>query len=81
MKAANTFFCHPSQLPTVRAIIGDAVLEIISSGAPVGAAGLLALLKSPGARKNWSDEGPSCRLRLMLWKRAYRLILKKYNQH
>ena len=70
MKAANTFFCHPSQLPTVRAIIGDAVLEIISSGAPVGAAGLLALLKAP-----------SCRLRLMLWKRAYRLILKKYNQH
>ena len=75
MKAANTFF-----LPSIRATDGqsdyrDAVLEIIRSGAPVGAAGLLTLLKSPEP-KNWSDEGPSCRLRLMLWKRALSIDFK-----
>ncbi|TCW15277.1 hypothetical protein EDF73_103306 [Raoultella sp. BIGb0138] len=56
MKAANTFFCFPSQLPTVRAIIGDAVLETIRAGVPISAGSLLSCLKSPQAKKTWADK-------------------------
>ncbi|HHJ4499538.1 acetyltransferase [Raoultella ornithinolytica] len=77
MKAANTFFCLPSELPTVRAMIGDAVLEIIRSGAPVGAAGLLTLLKSPGARKNWSDEGPLLQIAIDALEESLSIDFKK----
>jgi hypothetical protein len=57
------------------------VLEIIRSGAPVGAAGLLALLKSPGARKNWSDEGPLLQIAIDALEESLSIDFKKYNPH
>ncbi|RLP20186.1 acetyltransferase [Raoultella ornithinolytica] len=62
-------------------MIGDAVLEIIRSGAPVGAAGLLTLLKSPGARKNWSDEGPLLQIAIDALEESLSIDFKKYNPH
>jgi hypothetical protein len=53
------------------------VLEIIRSGAPVGAAGLLTLLKSPGARKNWSDEGPLLQIAIDALEESLSIDFKK----
>jgi hypothetical protein len=52
------------------------VLEIIRSGAPVGA-GLLTLLKSPGARKNWSDEGPLLQIAIDALEESLSIDFKK----